>query len=197
MIKFFHNPQSRGVMVHWLLEELGVEYEIVPVDFEDGSMRTPEFLAVNPMGKIPALLDGDIPVSETGAIAIYLADKYKSKADLAPALDDPNRAEYLKWLVFQSSSVDPAMMQAAMKTETNRRQAGWGNVETVCEVVETRLQTAEPYLFGQQITAADIILGAALYWAMKFDLFPRTPALEAYLDHLSQRPAFKTAFGQS
>jgi len=196
MIKLFHNPQSRAVMIHWLLEELGVAYELVPVDYQDGSMRTPEFLAVNPMGKIPAILDGDTPLSETVAIAIYLADKYKAVNDLAPAIDDPIRAEYLKWLVYQAAAIEPAMLQAGMKFETLRQQASWGNMELVLEVLETRLADADPYLFGDRFTAADVIVGGALSFAINFKLFPASPAMTAYVGRLAQRPAFQRVFAQ-
>jgi len=196
MIKLFHNPQSRAVMIHWLLEELGVAYELVPVDYQDGSMRTPEFLAVNPMGKIPAIVDGDTPLSETVAIAIYLADKYKAVNDLAPAIDDPIRAEYLKWLVYQAAAIEPAMLQAGMKFETLRQQASWGNMELVLEVLETRLADADPYLFGDRFTAADVIVGGALSFAINFKLFPASPAMTAYVGRLAQRPAFQRVFAQ-
>jgi glutathione S-transferase len=99
-----YNPQSRAVMTLWLLEELGVSYDLKPVAYEDGSMRTSgSFLALNPMGKIPAIVDGETVVTETVAIAMYLADKYKANADLAPAIDDPRRGEYLRWIVFQAA----------------------------------------------------------------------------------------------
>jgi glutathione S-transferase len=194
MIKLFYNPQSRAVITLWLLEELGVDYELVPVAYEDGSMRTPEFLAVNPMGKIPAILDGDTPLSETVAIAIYLADKYKAKADLAPAIDDPIRAEYLKWLVFQAAAVEPAMLQANTKIEVPRQSAAWGDVELVLGVLEDRLAKADPWLFGDRFTAADVILGGALGFAVNFKMFPKSPAMGAYVDRLAQRPAFQRAF---
>lgn len=196
MIKLFHNPHSRAVMIHWLLEELGVPYELVPVDYQDGSMRTPEFLAVNPMGKIPAILDGDTPLSETVAIAIYLADKYKDKADLAPSLEDANRAEYLKWLVFQAAAIEPAMLQASTKIEVPRQSAAWGDLQSVLDVLEARLAKADPYLFGERFTAADVILGGAVSFAMNFKLFPQNPVFAAYLERLTQRPAFQRAFAQ-
>lgn len=116
-VQLYHNPQSRAAMTHWLLEELGIDYTLKPVDYEDGSMRTPEFLAINPMGKIPAIVDGDTIVTETTAIAIYLCDKYKTPNDLAPGVDDPRRGEYLRWICFQAGAIEPAMMQANTKVE--------------------------------------------------------------------------------
>jgi len=108
-MKLYHNPQSRAAMMHWLLEEIGCPYELVPVQYDDGSMRAEPFLALNPMGKIPVLVDGDTVVTETVAIALYLADKFKSPNDLAPAISDATRGEYLRWIAFQSGAVEPAM----------------------------------------------------------------------------------------
>ena len=194
-IELFHNPQSRAVMMHWLLEEIGCPYELAPVAYDDGSMRTPEFLEVSPLGKIPAIRDGEVTVSDTVAITLYLADKYKSPNDLAPAIDDPRRGEYLRWLVFQASSVEPAMMQAASKFETKRQSAGWGDVDTVVEALETRLSKADPWLLGDWFTAADLVLGGAVGWAMNWNMFPKRPALEAYVARLHARPAFKKVNG--
>ncbi|MGX6647319.1 glutathione S-transferase family protein [Maricaulaceae bacterium MS644] len=194
-LKLFHNPQSRATMTHWLLEELGVDYELVRVEYEDGSMRTPEFLSISPLGKIPALLDGEVSVSDTPAIAIYLADKYKTPVDMAPGLDDPRRGDYLRWLIFQGTAIDPAMLQAGLKFETNRRQAGWGDVEAVVDALETRLQTAEPYLFGDWFTAADLLVGGALNWATEFGLMEARPAIERYVDAVTSRPAFAKTIG--
>lgn len=192
-VKFYHNPQSRAAMTHWLLEELGIDYDVQPVAYEDGSMRSPEFLAINPMGKIPAIVDGDTIVTETTAIAIYLADKYKSPNDLAPAIDDKRRGEYLRWVAFQSASIDPAMMQANTKVEIPRRAAGWGSVELVMDVLDARLSKAEPYLLGEWFTAADVLIGGALSWATQFGMFEMRPGFETYLKAIQARPAFQKA----
>ena len=193
-LEFYHNPQSRAAMTHWLLEEIGCDYTIKPVAYDDGSMRTPEFLAINPMGKIPAIKDGDTIVTETTAIAIYLADKYKSPNDLAPELDDPRRGEYLRWIAFQGAAIEPAMMQAGLEFETKRQSAGWGNVELVLDVIEDRVSKAEPYLFGDWFTAADVLIGGALGFAIQFKLFEMRPGFENYLKAVQSRPAFQTVF---
>lgn len=194
-IELFHNPQSRATMMHWLLEEFGVGYELVRVNYDDGSMRTPEFLEVSPLGKIPAIRDGEVTVSDTVAIALYLADKYKTPNDLAPAIDDKRRGEYLRWLVFQASSVEPAMMQAGAKFETKRQQAGWGDVDTVVDALEARLAKADPWLLGDWFTAADVVLGGAVGWAIGWNLFPKKPAMAAYAARLQERPAYQKAMG--
>ena len=192
-LKFYHNPQSRAAMTHWLLEEIGCDYEIMPVAYDDGSMRTPEFLAINPMGKIPAIVDGETIVTETTAIAIYLADKYKTPNDLAPAIDDKRRGEYLRWIAYQSACIDPAMMQAGLKFETQRQSAGWGNVELVMDVLDQRLAQTSPYLFGEWFTAADVLIGGALSWATQFGMFEMRPGFKDYLAAVQARPAFQKA----
>lgn len=188
-VQLFHNPQSRATMMHWLLEELQIDYELVRVEYGDGSMRTPEFLEVSPLGKIPAIRDGDVTVSDTAAITIYLADKYKT-VDMAPGVDDPRRGEYLRWLVFQSTAIDPAMLQAGTKFETTRQQAGWGDVDTVIDALETRLARADPYLFGDWFTAADLLVGGALGWATSFGLFETRTHMARYIEATTHRPAF-------
>jgi glutathione S-transferase len=193
-LEFYHNPQSRAAMTHWLLEEIGCDYTVKPVAYEDGSMRTPEFLAVNPMGKIPAIKDGETIVTETTAIAIYLADKYKTPNDLAPAIDDKRRGEYLRWIAYQSACIDPAMMQAGLKFETQRQQAGWGNVELVQDVLDQRLASAKPYLFGDWFTAADVLIGGALGWATQFGMFEMRENYKPYLEAVQSRPAFQRVF---
>ena len=141
-----------------------------------------------------AIIDGDTVVTETVAIALYLADKYKDTVDLAPGIDDPRRGEYLRWIVFQAASIEPAMYQAGMKFETNQRSAGWGNVQLVAKVLEDRLSLAQPYLFGDWFTAADLIVGGAVNWAIQFGMFPKTPAMSAYAQRMTERPAFQRAF---
>ena len=195
MIQLFHNPQSRAVMMHWLLEEIGVEYELVPVAYDDGSMRTPEFLEVSPLGKIPAIRDGDVTVSDTVAVSLYLADKYKTPNDLAPAIDDPRRGEFLRWMVFQASSIEPAMMQAGAKFETKRQSAGWGDVDTVVDALEARLSKTDPWLLGDWFTAADLVVGGAVGWALGWNLFPKKPAMDAYAARLQERPAYQKVMG--
>ncbi len=195
-VQLFHNPQSRAAMTHWLLEELGIEYELVRLEYGDGSMRTPEFLEVSPLGKIPAIRDGKITVSDTPAIAIYLADKYKT-VDMAPGIADPRRGEYLRWLIFQSTAIDPAMLQAGMKFETKRQQAGWGDVETVLGALETRLERADPFLFGDWFTAADLLVGGMMGWATGFGLLEAGPATTRYIEATCSRPAYAKTIGAS
>ncbi|MDA9951357.1 glutathione S-transferase family protein [Oligoflexaceae bacterium] len=184
MLKLYYNPQSRAVMTECLLKELKVPYELVQLEYGDGSMRTPEFLKLNPMGKIPVIEDGDTVVTETAAIFIYLADKYKIPKDLAPSITDKNRGEYLQWMVFSASCIDPAMAQANLKFEGKRETLGWGNPELVFETVSKRLEQATPYLFGDTVTAADLFLGMSMNWAIQFGIAPKTDSVLKYIDKL-------------
>jgi glutathione S-transferase len=194
-ITLYYNPQSRARGTHWLLEEIGVPYTLAPVSFEDGSMRTPEFLAINPMGKVPAIVDDGVAVSEGVAIAIYLADKYKSPNDLAPAIDDPLRGEFLRWTVFYAN-IEAAITQKFAGFEMGRVQAGWGSVELVIDVLRERIGKADPWLLGERFTAADVVTGGGVVYAMRFNAFPKLPEFTAYAERLTARPAFLRANAQ-
>jgi len=191
-ITLYYNPQSRAGGTRWLLEEIGVPYELAPVDYEDGSMRTPEFLAINPMGKIPAIVDDGIAVAESVAIAIYLADKYKTPNDLAPAIDDPLRGEYLRWTVFYAN-LEAAVTQKFAGFEMPRRQAGWGSVELVTDVLKERFAKADPWLLGERFTAADVVLGGGVNTMIGFGVLPSTPEFARYVERLTARPAYQRA----
>jgi glutathione S-transferase len=192
-LTLYFNPQSRARTMRWLLEELGVPYEIAPVGYEDGSMRSPEFLALNPMGKIPVIVDDGVVVTESVAIAIYLCDKYKSTNDLAPALDDPLRGPYLRWLVYYAAGLEPAMTQKLVGFELNPRTAGWGSYEQVVSVLKDLLGKADPWILGERFTAVDVVLGNGVSFAMQFGAFPKEPEFTAYCDRLLARPALKRA----
>ncbi len=192
-ITLYYNPQSRARITRWLLEEIGAPYELAPVGYEDGSMRSPEFLDISPMGKVPAIVDDGAVVTESVAIALYLADKYKSPNDLAPAVDDPLRGEYLRWTVFYASCLEPAITQKVARFEMPRQQAGWGSYELVIEVLRDRLAKADPWLLGDRFTAADVVLGGGVSYALMFDVFPRLTELMSYTERLTARPAYKRA----
>lgn len=193
-ITLYYNPQSRAGTIRWLLEEIGVPYEMKPVEYEDGSMRTPEFLALSPLGKIPLVVDDGQPVTESIAIAIHLADKYKTPNDLAPAVSDPLRGEYLRWTVFYAN-VESAITQKLAGFEMPRRQAGWGSYDLVVEALQKRVAQSSPWLLGDRFTAADVILGGGINYAMMFKIFPELPEFTAYADRLKARPAFGRAYG--
>src|SRR4051812_29464091 len=138
MMKLYWSPRSRSFSAIWLLEETGKPYERVLVDIDTGAQKSPEFLAVNPMGKVPALKDGEATVAEQGAICAYVADRFPD-AGLAPAPGDPLRAKYLHWLFFVPGCIEPAIVQLFTKLEIPSRTAGWGDATQVFDVLDQAL----------------------------------------------------------
>lgn len=187
---FYHNPMSRGRIVHWMLEELGAPYEGVVLDFTKGEHKAPAYLAVNPMGKVPAIVHRGVVITETPAILMYLADAFP-QAGLAPALDDPRRGAYLRWFFFAASCVEAAMFDRAMKRETpaERRGAlGYGSYEDTFAAVEKAL-TPGPFLLGEGFTAADLYLASQLGFGLRFKMVEPSPAIVAYVERAYARPA--------
>src|SRR5262249_34140890 len=155
---------------------------------DDGSLRTPDYLAINPMGKVPALRHNRTVVTEAAAICCYLADTFP-RARLNVPLDDPRRGPYLKWLFFGPSCFEPSVIEAVYKREPgNRGTLGWGNFELVLEVLENALAKG-PYILGEQFSAADIVIGSGLRWGMMTKNVPVRPAFFAYAERLAERPA--------
>ncbi len=185
MLKLYYNPQSRAAIAKWMLDECGAPYEIVPIDLAKREHKTPEFLAINLTGKIPALVDGDARLFECAAICLYLADKFP-EARLAPALHSPERGRYLTLVVYASTQLEPAMLDHLLGVETPP-QRGWTNYDTACDVVERELGEG-PYLFGDWFTAADVMIGSMFVWKRLWGRRER-PRIEAYVDRLLTRPA--------
>lgn len=189
---FFHNPHSRSCMTRALLEELGVDYEVRPVDFKRDEQRSPEYLSVNPMGKVPAIRRGDAVVTETIALYIWLADLFP-QAGLAPAADDPQRGLYLRWLVFYAACFEPAIVDKALKRESGpHMQSPYGGFDDVIKVITAPI-TRGPYLLGDRFTAADVMWGNALRWVTGFGMVEATPAIKQYIDRVMARPAQQRA----
>ncbi|WP_421994042.1 glutathione S-transferase family protein [Reyranella sp.] len=190
-IVFYHNPQSRAQMVHWMLEEAGAPYRIVPIDFAKGENRTPAFLALNPMGKLPTIEHRGMVVTETAAIIAYLADAFPA-AGLAPPPGDARRAPYYRWLFFGAGCIEPAMLDKMMNRPPVERKAavGWGSYEDVMATLRQAL-AGGPYLLGEAFSAADVYVGSELRWAMMFGApgVKGEPVFEAYVARLSARPA--------
>jgi glutathione S-transferase len=187
VLTLYHNPQSRSTTVHYMLHELGVPFEIVPIDLKAGEQKSPAFLKINPMGKIPVLKDGDTIITETPAILVYLADKYP-EAGLAPAIGDPDRAAYLRWLFFYGSCFEPACVDMALKRETPPSMAGWGKPSDVLDTVAAAL-TPGPWLLGDRFTAADVMMGCGISYMLGFKVLPERPAFVDYAARLEARPA--------
>jgi glutathione S-transferase len=189
-LTLYHAVPSRAATARWMLEELGEPYAIKLLDLRAGDQRKPEYLALNPMGKVPTLVDGDVVVSEVAAICCYLADTYP-KAGLAPAIGDKRRGPYLKWLFFGPSCVEPAMTDKAMKREPlPRSTAGWGDYDTVVEVLRAAVANG-PWLLGEQFTAADVVIGSAIRFGTTFGMLPEIPEFVAYRERILARPALQ------
>jgi glutathione S-transferase len=182
----YYNPQSRAVIAKWMLDECGAAYAIAPIDLEKREHKEPQFLAINPAGKLPALVDGESRLFENAAICLYLADAFPA-ARLAPAIGAPERARYLSLMVYSTSQLEPAMSDEIMHVET-LPQRGWTDFETARDVVERELGRG-PYLFGDWFTAADVMIGSMFIWKRTLGVPPDRPALEAYVDRLLARPA--------
>jgi glutathione S-transferase len=187
-ITLFHSPNSRSVGTLILLEELGAPYQLHVLNMQAGEQRQPAYLAVNPMGKVPAILHGDVLVTEQVAISLYLADLFP-QAGLAPALGDRQRGPYLRWMAFYGACFEPAMVDKAMKREPGPpMMSPYGDFATVMSTMTGQLE-AGPYILGQNFTAADVLWGTALQWMTAFGLVPETPIIKAYVERMSTRPA--------
>jgi glutathione S-transferase len=184
-MKLYFNPQSRAVIAKWMLDECGADYELVPIDFSKREHKSPEFLKINPAGKLPALVDGETKVYETAAICLYLADKFPA-AKLAPQIDAPERGRYLSLVVYATAQVEPALGDKMLKLEADVHR-GWGDFETVQEVIERELDDGR-YLFGDWFTAADVMIGSMLIWQRFLKVGAERPRLAAYVDRLLARP---------
>ena len=194
---FYYNPRSRAQMAHWMLEEVGAPYRIVPIDFEKGENRQPAFLAVNPMGKLPTIMHRGTVVTETAAIIAYLADAFPA-AGLAPPLNDPSRGTYYRWLFFGAGCFEPALLDTMMKRPPVERKTavGWGSYDDVVGALKDALDVG-PYLLGDRFSAADVYVGSELRWAMMFGApgLKGEKVFDDYVARLSGRPALQRTAG--
>jgi glutathione S-transferase len=188
-LTFYHNPQSRGRIVRWMLEEAGQPYETVVLDYAS-TMKGADYLAINPMGKVPALKHGDVVVTEAAAICAYLADAFP-QADLAPERTSKLRAPYYRWMFYAAGPVEAASSNKAMGWEAppeRQRMFGYGNFETVQDVLENAVSKT-PYLLGDKFSAADVYVGSHIGFGMQFGQLEKRPAFESYFARISSRPA--------
>lgn len=186
----YHCPQTRGRSALWANEEVGAPCTIEIVNLHKGDQKKPDYLARNPMGKIPALLDGDVVVTEAAAICATLADRYPDSG-LAPATDDPRRGAYYRWMFFAPSVVEPTMMDAFAKvTHDKPGMVGHGAPADVIKSLHHAIETG-PFLLGEQFTMADVVFGSAVRFALLFGAFEKTAPLEDYVARITDRPAFK------
>ncbi len=191
-VTLFHSPNSRSSGVLTLLEELGVPFDLSVVNMKAGEQRKPAYLAVNPMGKVPAVRDGDAVVTEQVAIYIYLADRFP-EAGLAPPIGDPLRGPYLRWLAFYGSCFEPAVVDRSLKREPGPLpMVPYGDFDTMFGTLVNQLEQG-PYLLGQRFSAADVLWGTALTWMTMWKMVPDLPVVTAYVERHSARPAVARA----
>lgn len=191
-IRLYYHPYSRAAGTLWALEEVGVPYELVRVNIMAGEQKSAPLLAINPMGKLPTLVDGDVVVTESAAIALYLADRYGAVARLAPALDAPERGAYLRWAFFAPSVIEPAAMAKASGWTVNEGSAGWGNTDSMLNAVHSAI-AGRRFLLGDTFSMADVVFGGTLRYMLQFKMIAATPDLEAYVARLDERPAYQRA----
>jgi len=190
-----HAPQSRSIVAQWMLEELGEPFTFQLVNLRRNEQRGAEHLAVNPMGKVPALRHGAVLVTEAAAICAYLADAFP-QAGLAPPHGDPLRGPYYRWLFFGPSCLEPAIVDRMLKREPGpAMMLGYGDFDTLMEVL-ARAVSHGPYLLGEQFTAADVVIGAGLQWGMMTGAVPARPEFTAYADRLKARPALQRVYAK-
>ncbi len=192
-LTLYHAAPSRSSVVRWMLEELGEPYDIHVLTLSKGEQLSPEYRAINPMGKVPALRHGEAIITESAAICTYLADEFAS-AGLNIPIGDPRRGPYLKWLFFGPSCVEPAMMDHVYprQEEPRRGTLGHGDYDTVMDVSAVAVG-AGPYLMGEQFTAADVVMGSMLRWGLMFKLVPERSEFKEYVARLEARPALQRA----
>jgi len=191
-LTLYHAPNSRSGAARFLLEELGVPYELHVLNFKKNEQRAPAYLSINPMGKVPAIRHGDALVTEQAAVLMYLADLFP-QAGLAPALDDPLRGPYLRWMVYYGSCFEPAVTDKAMKREpAPPMMCPYGDYDTMLATVTGQLRAGD-YLLGERFSAADVLWGTALTWMTMFKLVPDLPEILAYVERVKSRPAAQRA----
>jgi glutathione S-transferase len=187
-VTLYHAPQSRSAGALILLEELGADYELHVLNLKKGEQRQAAYLAINPMGKVPAIVHDGALVSEQGAVYAYLADLYP-EAGITPAIGDPLRGPYLRWLFYYGSSFEPALVDRSLKREPAPKSTSpYGDYETMLKTLTDQLG-AGPFLLGTRFTAADVLWGTALRWTTMFKLVPETPVVTAYVGRVTARPA--------
>jgi glutathione S-transferase len=188
-LTFYTNPMSRGRIARWMLEEVGEPYETVLLDYGT-TMKDADYLAVNPMGKVPAIKHGDTVVTEAAAICAYLADAFPEKG-LAPPLGDPLRGPYFRWMFFAAGPVESAVTGKSLgllAPAEKKMMAGYGSFEETIDALEHAVNGSD-YICGDRFTAADVYVGSQIGWGMMFGSIEKRPAFEEYFARLTQRPA--------
>lgn len=186
---FYTHPMSRGRIVRWMLEEVGAPYETVLLDYAS-TMKAPDYLAINPMGKVPAIRHGDTIVTEAAAICTYLADAFP-EAGLSPRPGSPERGAFYRWMFFGAGPVETAALVKALNAtvpEDRAAMAGYGTHTMVADVLE-RLVSASDYILGDRFSAVDVYLGSQIGWGVQFGTIEKRPGFDPYLNRIMSRPA--------
>ncbi len=186
----YYAPRTRSFTALWLLEELGIDYTLESFDLNTGRHKKPDFIQMNPMGKVPVVVDKGVVVSELGAIAIYMSDLYPD-AKLSPAFDHADRATFLRWCFFSSAIMEPALGEKAFKWDVPARSVAWGSFDQMLETLEGGLADG-PWLLGESFSAADILVGAGARFGQMFGMI-QSEAVDEYIKRLTQRPACERA----
>ncbi len=192
-LTLYHASPSRSSVVLWMLEELGQPYDIKLLSLKQGDNLKPDYLAINPMGKVPALRHDDTVITEVAAICTYLADEFP-QASLNVPIGTPRRGVYLKWLFFGPGCLEPAVIDRAAprKEEARRAMLGYGDFDTTMNVLAKAVEKG-PWLMGEQFTAADVVIGANIRWGMIFKLIPERKEFADYAARIAARPAAQRA----
>ena len=188
-IILYTNPMSRGRIARWMLEEVGAAYRVEVLDYGT-TMKSPAYLAINPMGKVPAIRQGEVIVTECAAICAWLADAYPA-AGLAPACDDPARGPYLRWMFFGAGPLEAAVTAKALGVLAPAERsgmAGYGTFDQMVDALEGAVGTG-PYILGERFSAADVYVGAQIGWGLQFKTLPDRPAFVDYAARILARPA--------
>jgi glutathione S-transferase len=192
MITLYYATQSRSIRALWMLEEIGRPYERVKVDIRGRDHPRPDFLKVSPLGKVPVIVDGETSVAESGAVLLYLTERFP-EARLAPPPGDPARGRFLQWLFFAAGVIEPAYVEKLQGLKLAHSTAGWGSFDHVMQVIEQALAPG-PWIVGEQFTAVDVLLGVDLYFGQEvMKIVPHSNAIDAYLERCRQRPALHRA----
>ena len=192
-LTLYHAAPSRSSIVLWMLEELGEPYEIKLIKLSAGDNMKPDYLAINPMGKVPALDHRGTIITEVAAICTYLADAFPEKKLDIP-VGTPRRGIYLKWLFFGPGCMEPAVIDRAAprKEEARRGMLGYGDFDTTMNVVAEAVEKG-PWLMGEQFTAADVVIGSQIRWGMMFKMLPERKEFADYSARIAARPAAQRA----
>lgn len=190
-VTLYTNPMSRGRSVQWLLDELGAPYDMKILDLGKREHKTPQYLAINPMGKVPAIVHRGVVITESAAICVYLADAFP-KAGLAPKLDDPQRGTYLRWIFFGAGCFEPAVVDKMLARPPVERTGavGYGTYEDTIATLAAAL-TPGPWILGERFSAADVFVGGQVHYLVASKALPVNPVFERYAERIGSRPALK------